>query len=82
MPTSTGPFKDAADEIGQTLLFLGETVPTWPPLTHLQPGHLAAGIAIANRTEYDLSPCGQEPRHLGRVDKLAVNPRLVNQSSV
>ena len=64
MSRNTGPFENAVDENGQTLFVLGETVPTWPPLTHLQPRHLAAGIATANRTEYDLSSCGQEPRHL------------------
>ena len=64
MSRYTGPFQNAADEMGNTLLFLGHPVPAWPPLTHLQPNALAAGIATANRTEHDLSPCEHGPRHL------------------
>lgn len=64
MPQHTGPFPNAVDESGRTLLFLDKPVPTWPPLTHLPPAEIAAGITVANRTGHDLSSCGQGPRHL------------------
>ncbi|MDE0360661.1 MAG: hypothetical protein OXI74_05785 [Rhodospirillaceae bacterium] len=64
MPRYTGPFPYASDEGGNILLFLGDPVPAWPPLTHLQPSALTEGIAAANRIERELSTCGQEPSHL------------------
>ena len=64
MPRYTGPFQNATDLDGNALLFLNQPVPGWPPLTYLEPDALAESIALANRTETDLSPCGQEPRHL------------------